>query len=75
MVTSVVDVSIHIDMSMYAPDYNLLPDIGDIGSPVRNTIVEILGIERPVIRDVVRAAVTDADASIVSASVEAENSH
>jgi hypothetical protein len=75
METSVVDVSAHIDMSMNAPDYNLLPDIVDIGSPVRNTIEEILGIERPVIRDVVRIAVTDADASIVSASIEAESSH
>jgi hypothetical protein len=75
MVTSEVDVSIHIDLSMNVPDYNLLPDIIDIGSPVRNTIVEILGIERPIIRHVVRVAVTDADASIVSASVEAESSH
>src|SRR5574338_1152160 len=75
MVTSEVDISIHIDMSTNVPDYNLLPDIGDIGSPVRNTIVEIPGIERPVIRHVLRVALTDADAGVVSASVEPESSH
>ena len=74
MVTSEVDVSIHSDMSMNVPDYNFLPDIINVGSPIRNTIIEIRCIEWPVIRHVIRVAVTDADASIVSASVEPESS-
>src|ERR1700730_7896909 len=75
MVTAVVDVFGHVDVFIHVLHYDLIPDVINIGPPVGNTIVKILGINRPVIRDVVCIAVTDADAGIVGAAVEAENSH
>jgi hypothetical protein len=71
MVTTVVNVFVQIDSFIDVPNHDLLPDVIDIGSPVRNTIVKILGIKRPVIRNVVCVAVTDAD--IINASIEPEN--